>query len=109
MNANEILFGVVPYVVTTLAIVGTIVRWRTAEFTVSLLSSQLLESRKLYWGSVPFHWGLTLILIGHAARVFQFTVISHQDAFFYDARVRATAPGGVNEDIVLNVFRTVIS
>ena len=32
---------------------------------MSSLSSQLLESRKLYWGSVPFHWGLSLILIGH--------------------------------------------
>ena len=65
MNANEFLFGIVPYVVTTLAIVGTIVRWRSAQFTVSSLSSQLLESRKLYWGSVPFHWGLSLILTGH--------------------------------------------
>lgn len=65
MTANQFLFGVVPYVVTTLAVVGTIVRWRTAQFTVSSLSSQLLESRKLYWGSVPFHWGLSLILLGH--------------------------------------------
>lgn len=67
MSGNEFLFGVVPYVVTTLAVVGTIVRWRTAQFTVSSLSSQLLESRKLYWGSVPFHWGLSLILLGHIA------------------------------------------
>ena len=28
MTANEFLFGVVPYVVTTLAVVVTIVRWR---------------------------------------------------------------------------------
>lgn len=67
MSANDLLFGVVPYVVTALAIVGTIVRWRLHPFTVSSLSSQLLESRKLYWGSVPFHWGLSLILVGHLA------------------------------------------
>ncbi|MDX2382383.1 MAG: respiratory nitrate reductase subunit gamma [Acidimicrobiia bacterium] len=67
MTANEFLFGVVPYVVLVLAIVGTIVRWRTNQFSVSSLSSQLLESRRLYWGSVSFHWGLSLILVGHIA------------------------------------------
>ena len=65
MTADEFLFGVVPYVVVTLAIVVGIARWRTAPFTVTSLSSQLLESRKLYWGSISFHWGLSLILLGH--------------------------------------------
>lgn len=67
MTTNDLLFGVIPYAVTALAIVGTIVRWRLHPFSVSSLSSQLLESRKLYWGSVPFHWGLSLILVGHLA------------------------------------------
>lgn len=67
MTANEFLFGVVPYVVTAIAVVVGIVRWRSAPFTVSSLSSQLLESRKLYWGSVSFHWGLSIILLGHLA------------------------------------------
>jgi nitrate reductase gamma subunit len=65
MNANEFLFGVVPYVAVALAIVVTIIRWRRHPFSVSSLSSQLLESRMLYWGSIPFHWGLSLILTGH--------------------------------------------
>ena len=67
MSANDFLFGVLPYVALALAIVVTIARWRLHEFSVSSLSSQLLESRKLYWGSVPFHWGLSLILVGHLA------------------------------------------
>jgi nitrate reductase gamma subunit len=67
MTANEFLFGVVPYMAAVLAIVVTVVRWRRNPFSVSSLSSQLLESRKLYWGSVPFHWGISLILIGHLA------------------------------------------
>ena len=65
MSANDMLFGVLPYVVTTLAIVVAVIRWRRAPFTVSSLSSQLLESRQLYWGSISFHWGLSLILVGH--------------------------------------------
>lgn len=67
MNLDEFLFGIVPYVVATLAVVVTIVRWRSAPFTVSSLSSQLLESKKLYWGTISFHWGLSIILIGHLA------------------------------------------
>lgn len=67
MTTNELLFGALPYVVFALAIVVTIVRWRRHPFSVSSLSSQLLESRRLYWGSIPFHWGISLILIGHLA------------------------------------------
>jgi nitrate reductase gamma subunit len=45
--------------------VVSVLRWRRHPFTVSALSSQLLESRKLFWGSVSFHWGVVLILLGH--------------------------------------------
>lgn len=62
---NQLLFVVFPYVATALAVVVSIVRWRRHPFTVSALSSQLLEGRKLFWGSVSFHWGITLILLGH--------------------------------------------
>jgi nitrate reductase gamma subunit len=62
---NDLLFVALPYTVLTLAVVGTVVRWRKHPFTVSALSSQILESRKLFWGSVSFHWGLSLILVGH--------------------------------------------
>ncbi len=65
MTSNDFLFGVIPYVVGVLAIIVTILRWRMRQFTVSSLSSQLLESRKLYWGSIPFHWGLSIILTLH--------------------------------------------
>lgn len=65
MTTNDLLFGAVPYAVVLLAIAVTIARWRLHPFSVSSLSSQLLESRKLYWGSVPFHWGISLILVGH--------------------------------------------
>lgn len=67
MSANDFLFGVVPYAVVLLAVVVGIARFRSAPFSVSSLSSQLLESRKLYWGSVPFHWGIVVVLVGHLA------------------------------------------
>ena len=67
MTNDDLLFGALPYAALALLVVGTIARWRLHQFTVSSLSSQLLESRKLYWGSIPFHWGLSIILVGHLA------------------------------------------
>jgi len=65
MTTNEFVFGVLPYVAAGLAVFVTFFRWKLHPFSVSSLSSQLLESRKLYWGSVPFHWGLSSILVFH--------------------------------------------
>jgi nitrate reductase gamma subunit len=67
MSGNDLLFVVLPYAAVALLVIVTIARWRLHEFTVSSMSSQLLESRRLYWGSISFHWGLTLILLGHLA------------------------------------------
>lgn len=64
---NQMLFVVFPYMAIVLAVVVSVIRWRRHPFTVSALSSQLLEGRKLFWGSVAFHWGITLILLGHLA------------------------------------------
>ena len=65
MNWNMLLFVIFPYVAIVMAIVGTVYRIVRRPFTVSSLSSQLLEGRKLFWGSVPFHWGIVLILLAH--------------------------------------------
>jgi len=67
MSGNDLLFVVVPYAAAALLVIVSIARWRLHQFTVSSMSSQLLESRRLFWGSISFHWGLTLILIGHLA------------------------------------------
>ncbi len=67
MTTNEFVFGAVPYLVVGMAVAVTFLRWKLHQFSVSSLSSQLLESRRLYWGSIPFHWGISTILVGHLA------------------------------------------
>lgn len=62
---NAIFFIVLPYVALGLAIGVGAYRFYTRPFTYSSLSSQLLEQRKLYWGSVPWHYGIGLILLAH--------------------------------------------
>lgn len=54
-----------PYLAVVLAIGVGIYRYLTNRYTYSSLSSQLLENRKLFWGSVPWHYGITLILLAH--------------------------------------------
>ncbi len=67
MNWNTVLFLIVPYPVVVLAVVAAAYRLVYRPYTVSSLSSQILESRKLFWGSISFHWGLVLVLTGHLA------------------------------------------
>ncbi|MHB9115372.1 MAG: respiratory nitrate reductase subunit gamma [Thermoleophilia bacterium] len=67
MNWNTVLFLIVPYAVVVAAVVATTYRLVYRPYTVSSLSSQILESRKLFWGSISFHWGLVLVLTGHLA------------------------------------------
>jgi nitrate reductase gamma subunit len=62
---SVMLFAVLPYAALSLAIIVTVLRWREAPFSISSLSTQLLESKKLFWGSIPFHWGIIFILTGH--------------------------------------------
>ncbi len=59
------LFIVLPYVAVILAIGAGLHRRLRRRYTFSSLSSQLLENRKLFWGSVPWHYGITLILLAH--------------------------------------------
>ena len=65
MNLDDLAFGVFPYIAIILAIIGIIWRYLREPFSVSSLSSQFLESRQLFWGSVPWHYGILVILLGH--------------------------------------------
>ena len=59
-----------PYLAIVLAIGAGAYRYRNNRYTYSSLSSQILENRKLFWGSVPWHYGITLILAAHLFAAF---------------------------------------
>ena len=66
MNAlNTFLFVAFPYAAVLVLVLGVFARYRQEGFTVSSLSSQFLEGRKLFWGSVPFHIGILVVFFGH--------------------------------------------
>ncbi|HEU5292107.1 MAG TPA: respiratory nitrate reductase subunit gamma [Cyclobacteriaceae bacterium] len=62
---NTFLFIVLPYLALAIFFIGTIYRYRNVKFQISSLSSEFLEGKKLFWGSVPFHWGLLFLFFGH--------------------------------------------
>lgn len=63
-------FVALPYLCLAVAIGGGIYRYYRRRFTYSSLSSQLLENGKLFWGSVSWHYGITLILLAHLLAAF---------------------------------------
>jgi len=62
---NLLLFVVLPYAALAIFLIGSIYRYVNKGFSFSSLSSQFLEGKKLYWGSLPFHWGLFFLFFGH--------------------------------------------
>ena len=63
--SDLILFGVFPYVAVAMVISVGFYRYCVDRYSWSSQSSQFLESRVLFWGSVPWHYAILLILVAH--------------------------------------------
>jgi len=64
---DNFFFIGLPYAALTVFLVGSIFRYLRFGFKVSSLSTQFFESRELFYGSRPFHWGIIFLFFGHAA------------------------------------------
>lgn len=62
---DNLFYIIFPYAAFMLAIVVTVLRYFKRGFTYSSLSSQFLESDELFYGSVPWHIGIMVVLMGH--------------------------------------------
>jgi nitrate reductase gamma subunit len=62
---NEFLFGIYPYIVLTVMIVGTILRYDRDQYSWKADSSQLLRSKDMRVGNNLFHVGIILLFFGH--------------------------------------------
>jgi nitrate reductase gamma subunit len=62
---DQILFGIFPYVAIALAVSGGLYRYFVDRYSWSSQSSQFLENRALYWGSVPWHYAILVVLLAH--------------------------------------------
>jgi nitrate reductase gamma subunit len=67
---DAFLFGVFPYVAVVAMVIGAFRRFRALRDTVTTASSQLLEGRLQFWGSVSWHYAILLVLAAHLLAVF---------------------------------------
>ena len=63
--ADVFLFKIFPYLALTIAIVGTIWRFRADKFSYSAVSSEFFGKKSIFVGSVPWHYGIAFALIIH--------------------------------------------
>ncbi len=67
---DAILFGAYPYAVAAVTAIGFVRRFGQLRDTVTSSSSQLLEGRLQFWGSVSWHYAILTILVAHLAAIF---------------------------------------
>lgn len=77
------LFQIFPYIALAVLFLGSIVRFDRDPYSWRSKSSQILRKKQLMWGSILFHVGILVVLIGHVVglltpvAVFDFIGISH--------------------------------
>ena len=76
-DMNQLLFAIVPYIALTIFFVGSLVRYDRDQYTWKADSSQLLESKQLRRGSIPFHIGILAIFAGHFVGLLTPTEVWH--------------------------------
>ncbi|MCC6618120.1 MAG: respiratory nitrate reductase subunit gamma [Chloroflexi bacterium] len=64
---DTLAFVVFPYVAVALVLIVTPYRYFSDRFSYSSFSSELLQRKGLFWGSVAWHYGVILILLAHLA------------------------------------------
>ncbi|WP_438863312.1 respiratory nitrate reductase subunit gamma [Neptunicella sp.] len=62
---NTFAFGIYPYIAMAIMFIGSWIRYDREQYTWKSSSSQLLESKQLKRGSIPFHIGILGIFFGH--------------------------------------------
>lgn len=65
MTQDQLIFGAFPYAAILLAVIVTIIRFTSSRFSYSSLSSQFLERKQLFWGSIGWHYGIIILFFGH--------------------------------------------
>ena len=64
--ANTLAFLVFPYIALTVFVFGHASRYLTDRYEWNARSSEFLEKKQLFLGVTLFHWGMILVLLGHA-------------------------------------------
>jgi len=64
-SLDYFFFVAFTYISIAVFLVGTIFRYNQKGYKVTSLSAQFLENRQGFWGTIPFHWGILMLFLGH--------------------------------------------
>lgn len=64
---NTFLFIIFPYICLSAFVLGVAVNIFFAELRISAPATGFFEKKKLFWGIVPWHFGILAVLAGHLA------------------------------------------
>ncbi len=64
---NFFFFVFFPYVAVVIAVIGSLYRFLSNQFSISSQSSQIMENNRLFWGSTLWHYGVVPVLLIHLA------------------------------------------
>lgn len=62
---NQFLWVIFPYLCLVVFVAGHIARYRYDKFSWTAKSSELIERKRLMWGSLLFHLGIIPVFFGH--------------------------------------------
>ena len=65
-----LIFGVLPYVVIAVLILGSLARFVLAPFSWKSQSSEILDKKDIFWGANLFHIGVIFLFCGHCFGLF---------------------------------------
>ncbi len=105
---DQFLWVIVPYLALAVFIGGHIFRYNYDQFGWTAKSSEVLEKKKLRWGSILFHWGILFVIAGHImgilipAGVYEAMGVN-EHAYHYIA-IAGGLPAGIAAAIGLAIF-----
>lgn len=96
---EQFLWVIYPYIALTIFVVGHIYRYNTDQLGWTAKSSELLEKRSLWWGSMLFHAGILAVVGGHISGLLIpkafFESIGVNEQMYHMAAVYGGGPAGL--------------
>lgn len=92
---NNFLFGIYPYIATTIFLLGSLYRYDREQYTWKANSSQILSKKGMKWGSNLFHIGIILLFFGHLVGLLTPHSLYHHFISVENKQLMAMVAGGV--------------
>jgi len=92
---NDFLFGIYPYIATTVFLLGSLFRYDREQYTWKAGSSQMLSSKGMRVGSNLFHVGIILLFFGHLVGLLTPESVYHLVMTAPQKQMMAMVAGGI--------------